>query len=100
MTAEHLLLKAMSTDVKITPNGKGGLEISGNRQAIDNLLPEIRPLKAEIISFLMQPPVETLLKPCPICQGRDFVHGHKGGFFCIECQPGARPADPVRAGRE
>ena len=28
------------------------------------------------------------LKPCPICGGRDFIHGHKGGFFCISCQPG------------
>ncbi len=28
------------------------------------------------------------LKPCPICGGRDFIHGHEGGFFCISCQPG------------
>jgi hypothetical protein len=38
------------------------------------------------------------LKPCPLCHGRDFIHGHKGGYFCIICQPSARPGDPVKAG--
>ena len=28
------------------------------------------------------------LKPCPICAGREFTHGKKGGFFCNFCQPG------------
>ncbi len=37
------------------------------------------------------------LKPCPLCNGRNFIHGHKGGFFCEVCQPGARPGQAVRA---
>ncbi|HHD64639.1 MAG TPA: hypothetical protein ENK96_09825 [Desulfobulbaceae bacterium] len=36
------------------------------------------------------------LKPCPICGGCDFIHGHEGGFFCISCQPGIEGL-PVRA---
>lgn len=30
------------------------------------------------------------LKPCPICQGKAFVHGRNGGFFCSACQPGIK----------
>jgi hypothetical protein len=28
------------------------------------------------------------LKPCSICQGREFTHREHGGFFCNNCQPG------------
>ncbi len=28
------------------------------------------------------------LKPCPICEGRQFTHATTGGFFCNTCQPG------------
>ena len=68
----------------------------------------IRGNKAEIISLLGAqsglPSINTMLeivsglKPCPLCHGRDFIHGHKGGYFCIICQPSARPGDPVKAG--
>ena len=37
------------------------------------------------------------LKPCPLCGGRNFIHGYRGGYFCEVCQPGARPGEPVRA---
>lgn len=36
------------------------------------------------------------LKPCPICQGREFTHGKNGGFFCNSCQPGI-DGQPVTA---
>jgi len=52
--------------------------------------------KVEIIQFLTKPPIEPLLKPCPICKGRDFIHGHRGGYFCITCQPNVRPGIQVR----
>lgn len=27
------------------------------------------------------------LRPCPICKGRSFVYGSRGGFFCSTCTP-------------
>lgn len=43
-------------------------------------------------------PIERLkfLKPCPLCGGREFVHGKRGGFFCVHCQPG-KEGQPVFA---
>ncbi len=38
------------------------------------------------------------LKPCPLCHGYDFIHGYRGGYFCITCQPGVRPGVKVIAG--
>ena len=36
------------------------------------------------------------LKPCPLCMGKDFIHGVNGGYFCKACQP--RTGEAVRAG--
>ncbi len=68
-----------------------------------NLTDSIRQLvkryKAEIIYLLLdQIPTEPLLKPCPICHGRYFIHGSRGGYFCTICQPDAKPGKPVKAG--
>jgi len=41
--------------------------------------------KTEIIQFLIKPSIESFLIPCPICDGTNFLHGHRGGFFCIDC---------------
>lgn len=43
--------------------------------------------RAEILSFL---------RPCPLCDGRNFVLGSHGGFFCTGCQPGI-PGQPIEA---
>ena len=43
--------------------------------------------KTEIIQLLIKPPTEPNLKPCPLCKGLDFIHGHNGCYFCINCQP-------------
>ena len=73
-------------------------------------VPLVRENKAEIIQLLNRqgqnsscPAEETVpiipeLKPCCLCGGVDFIHGHKGGFFCCECQPDARPGKRVKAG--
>jgi len=50
---------------------------------------EVRPAKgAEKLNFL---------RPCPLCNGRNFIFGKNGGFFCPTCQPGI-PGTPVEAG--
>ena len=56
--------------------------------------------KAEIVQFLLKPPVELNLKLCPLCNGREFIHGNQGGYFCRICQPDVRPGTPIRAGGE
>ncbi len=38
------------------------------------------------------------LKPCIICNGLDFIHGHHGGYYCKVCQPAVRLGVLVRAG--
>lgn len=55
--------------------------------------------KADIIQLLLESsPVEPLLKPCPICFGREFVHRTAGGYYCTTCQPNAGLGQPVQAG--
>lgn len=39
------------------------------------------------------------IKPCPLCEGRDFVNGKQGRYFCKNCQPGIK-GTPVKAGGE
>lgn len=39
----------------------------------------------------------TFLRPCLSCGGKDFIYGKDGGFFCLDCQPGAVGV-PVKAG--
>ncbi len=57
-----------------------------------------RPTCRETNTGTTKPRPEPLkfLKPCPICRGRNFIHGKKGGFFCATCQPGIEGI-PVRA---
>jgi len=64
----------------------------------------IKQNKPEIITWLRKeqaapskPRVVDELKPCPLCGGRSFIHGHRGGFFCVSCQPSIK-GEPVRAG--
>ncbi len=71
---------------------------------------QLREHRAEIIQLLSRQgqdssctaeeeiPVLLELNPCCLCGGVDFIHGHKGGFFCCECQPDARPGKRVKAG--
>ena len=46
--------------------------------------------KAEKLKFL---------KPCPLCQGREFTHGKNGGFFCNVCQPDVIGLPVIALGR-
>lgn len=39
----------------------------------------------------------SFLRPCPLCDGKKFVYGNAGGFFCLVCQPGIMGV-PVEAG--
>jgi hypothetical protein len=39
----------------------------------------------------------SFLRPCPLCGGKKFIHGQKGGFFCQLCQLGII-GTPVEAG--
>lgn len=75
----------------------GGLRGKGLTDSTRQLVKRHKP---EIISLLLEPPTEPLLKPCSICGERDFIHGSAGGYFCITCQPAAKPGIPVRAGGE
>ena len=45
----------------------------------------LKPSSAIRVNFAR---VEAILKPCPLCNGSEFVHGNKGGYFCKDCQPG------------
>ena len=75
---------------------EGGLR---GKNLTDSTRQLVKRHKTEIIHLLLdETPAEPLLKPCSICGGLDFVHGHDGGFFCITCQPNARPGVSVRAG--
>ena len=38
------------------------------------------------------------LKPCTICQGREFTHRKNGGFFCKTCQPGIDGTQVIATG--
>jgi hypothetical protein len=49
--------------------------------------PRSAPRKPERLNFL---------QPCPLCDGRQFIHGVGGGFFCETCQPGQQ-GQPVEA---
>ena len=49
--------------------------------------PRPAPRKPERLAFL---------QPCPLCEGRQFIHGAGGGFYCVTCQPGQQ-GQPVEA---
>ena len=74
------------------------LDVSGDPSTIERLLPAIKAHKSEIINYLQSIPTDPLVRPCPICAGVDFIHGHRGGYFCTTCQPDARPGTLVWAG--
>lgn len=40
------------------------------------------------------------LRPCPLCQGRYFTYGQKGGFYCETCQPGIAGSPVYATGKE
>ena len=96
MTAQEVLSLAESYGVTVVLNGKDVLDLSGTQHAIEKVITDIRRCKKEIIACLQS--VEPLLKPCPLCHGRDFIHGIRGGYFCIVCQPGQN-GDLVKAGK-
>lgn len=57
------------------------------------------PEKKPLIQFVCnESQVEPFLKPCPLCHGRDFIHGIRGGYFCVNCQPGQH-GELVKAGK-
>ena len=72
----------------------GGLRGKGLTDSTRQLVKKHKP---EIIHLLLEPPTEPLLKPCSICGERNFIHGHAGGYYCVSCQPNARPGVSVRA---
>lgn len=39
----------------------------------------------------------SFLRTCPLCNGKKFIYGNDGGFFCLVCQPGIM-GTPVEAG--
>lgn len=50
---------------------------------------KITGVKASCYTQKTKPEKLKFLKPCPLCEGRDFVCTKTGGFFCIQCKPGA-----------
>jgi hypothetical protein len=42
----------------------------------------------------------SFLRPCPICHGRNFTYGNKGGFFCNTCQPGITGSPAYATGQD
>ena len=88
--------------ISAVQKGGGSLQVKGGKLIGENVpiihVDRIKNNKAEIIRLLQTVPVEPRLKPCPLCGGRDFIHGMQGGYFCITCQPNVRPGTPVRAG--
>lgn len=40
----------------------------------------------------------SFLKPCSLCNGRNFISKQKGGFFCIKCQPNEKGIRVFAAG--
>ncbi len=42
----------------------------------------------------------SFLRPCPVCQGRDFLHLDAGGFVCQTCQPGFTGIPVEAAGQD
>ncbi len=99
MRSEVILKSAESAGVTIAVSSAGCLRVSGSQDRVNLLIPIIRDNKAALIKFLQQIPVELALKPCSLCNGTDFVHGEKGGYYCKICQPSARAGILVRAGR-
>ncbi len=98
MTLDQLILYADEHAVQMCDRGDK-LDVSGDPSTIERLLPEIKVHKAEIINYLQNNiPTDPLVKPCPLCGGRSFIHGHRGGYFCLSCQPDVRPGKPIRAG--
>lgn len=79
----------------------GSLKCKAANPIPTDLIKRLKENKAKIVRLLdkQQPPVpvEIALKACPLCNGRDFIHGKKGGYFCVTCQPGIE-GTPVKAG--
>jgi len=86
MTAQEVLSMAELHGVTVVLNGKDVLDLSGTKPAIEKVIMPVKMHKDEIIAYLQS--VEPLLKPCPLCHGRDFILGIRGGYFCVNCQPG------------
>lgn len=100
MNPAAILTEAKKNRVEISVQA-GKIKLIGEEIHIGRLVPFFETHKAEIISFLNMKesnPVIPELRPCPICGGRDFIHGFKGGYFCVECQPDVRPGISVKAG--
>ena len=96
MTAQEVLSLAESYGVTVVLNGKDVLDLSGTQHAIEKVIMPVKMHKNEIIAYLQA--IEPLLKPCPLCHGRDFIHGTGGGYFCVNCQPGQH-GELVKAGK-
>ncbi len=98
MKPVEILINAGRAGVGIAVNQAGKILASGLKKQVDQFVPIFADNKAALLIFLQQAPVEPVLKPCPICNGLNFIHGHKGGYYCVVCQPDARPGLSVKAG--
>lgn len=104
MNTAEVIERLESEGVNLTLTSSGGLDISGDKEAVERMLPFLRNHKAEIVDLLargslanQKPTPEKVdwLHPCPICFGHLFTESDRGGYFCCECQTlpeGAKPA--------
>jgi len=98
MTAKAILKQAASAGVTITLTPSGDVKVRGEKRSVSHLIDIVQANKTELVGFLQSDVVEPTLKPCPLCHGVDFIHGHDGGYFCRICQPDFPSGVPVRAG--
>ncbi len=87
MTAQEVLSLAESYGVTVVLNGKDVLDLSGTQHAIEKVIMPVKMHKNEIIAYLQA--IEPLLKPCPLCHGRDFIHGTGAVTFALSASRGS-----------
>lgn len=104
MNTAEVIERLESDGISLTLTPSGGLDVSGNKEAVGRVLSFLRNHKAEIVDLLARmtpanqkpaPEKVNWLKPCSICSGHLFTKSDQGGYFCCECQtlpPGAKPA--------
>jgi len=99
MKPVEILKKAGRAGVSVAISHTDRIKVSGPQKRVDQFIPVLLDNKAALIMFLQQIPVEPALMSCPMCNSLNFIHGHRGGYYCMVCQPDARPGIPVKAGR-
>ncbi len=111
MNTAEIIERLESEGVSLALTPSGGLDVSGDKEAVGRVLPFLRNHKAEIVDLLAKmipanqnPTTEKVdwLHPCPICSGHLFTESDRGGYFCCECQTlpeGAKPARIVESSK-